>query len=81
MTANTIHFENDSFATSGVIEYFPANKQFKYKFTAESGLVNELESHLMESFEIGGINFLLANCQIDLCGAEFLAVGKLEGLK
>lgn len=81
MTTNIIHFHNESFATSGVIEYFPASKQFKYKFTAESGLVNELESHLMENFEIGGIQFVLTNCKIDPCGAEFWAHGKLGGVK
>lgn len=78
MTTNTIHFNSESFLTSGVIEYFPHKDEFQYKFSTDSGLINELESHIMESFKINNIDFTLASLQMDLCGAEFLAVGKLS---
>jgi hypothetical protein len=77
MTINTITFNNESFSSSGTIEYFPDKDQFKYKFTIDSGLVSDLEKRVYQEFSLGKIKFVLASLNIDLCGAEFLAIGKL----
>jgi hypothetical protein len=78
MTINTITFTNESFSSSGIIEYFPDKDQFKYKFTISSGLVSDLEKRIYQEFSLGKIKFVLASLNIDLCGAEFTAVGKIH---
>jgi len=78
MTVNTIHFNSESFSSSGIIEYFPDKDQFKYKFTIDSGLVSDLEKRIYQEFSLGKIKFVLTSLNIDLCGAEFMAVGKLD---
>jgi hypothetical protein len=78
MTVNTIHFNNESFSSSGVIEYIPHSNEFHYKFTIESGLIIEFNKHIDEWFYIGDIKFKLMSGRIDLCGAEFMAIGKIE---